>query len=385
MTTRTGIRRMRSLLVLALMVVPSCTPGTPGTIGHRMAFERLEATVLASRCDELPLPPDAAEAVTGSTRPDNEVHDCQRLVIPAAAGPTFGPLVGAYPLRSAMSIGDDAAFPAQGRAIATIFIWGTSPPYENVQHYLHLRIVRGWNCLFVRPTANAAEWDATIVALDRSCEGAPPPTGGWNLRAFRQPGDTATIPPTARWGIASSRHHLGIRCGPAWCTIGPPGTRPVPPGDTARNLHPGWYDVQTLAVERGTGPMAPGPQAYIYPTDTLLALRGVTDDATLDAIYRSGLDVATIEVHGPRSARGAYQEKFNLSDEQNVGRSTVWIRIGADTLAIFRNGQDQDTARLIYLPSTKHGAAGAVRWRWRENDETAWISCKAGCCDVVEP
>jgi hypothetical protein len=153
----------------------------------------------------------------------------------------------------------------------------------------------------------------------------------WNrLRVVRQQrtGSAATdYPPTARWqwttdgdSIAQGEHYMGVP-GP-WGVIRPqPGHSVGPFQRKARyRVTPGRGHGITFYVGRLN--LNPAGISFIYLNDSGVPITGV-----------------------------------------------YWSTTGAQN-AVVTEG------------SFKHGALGAVRWRWRENDESGWISCGVGCCDV---
>ncbi|HUF12343.1 MAG TPA: hypothetical protein VMN78_04520 [Longimicrobiales bacterium] len=387
------MHRIRSIAVpLVLGVLLSGCPELQQPPPPGVSFDALNTLIEGNPCDEDPPDPSAVVALTGRTEHQNEIHDCQRLVhAPAAGGPhEFGPLVAVYPLKHAMDLTSADDFEGSGVAVASVYNWAKANTPGS--KYAPLGIEEGWSCLWLK--VEDSTWTGQVTPTTVECGNAVAPTSGWLLGGHRepQPSTAPPVPPTARWGwTTGNRHYIGIKCGDGWCSIGPPGfQQPPPPPPTAvnRGLHAGWYDEQHLAVpKQGGGGLEPGPQAFIFPTDSLLALRNVPDGPVLDAAFAGGFEVATIEVHGG-AAPHPYGRKFNLAINNNVGTSTIWLQLlpGKDTARVsYRNRVTaaQDTT-APYLSSTRHAARGAVRWRWQGTDETAWISCKSGCCDAQE-
>lgn len=361
---------------------PPILPPAPDGPGAGFVFppgDSTERLIRLSPCDSIPPVQLAVLALTGGHTFENEIHDCQRLALRTGAGSlAYGPLTGVFPLDAAMALQDDTEFGSGPVVVATIFNWDARAA---LGEYLPLNIRGYWSCLWLR--RDSTTWQGAIRGTDVPCDSAnAPPPGAWVLAVQRaNPG--GDLPPTARWGWATdSTHYIGIKCGTAWCSVGQAGFKPVA---SSVGLEPGWYDEQHIAVEQG-GVLVPGPWAVIYPSDSLIALRAVTDTARLRVIFESPLHVATIEVIGADSAAvSPYGRKFNLEFEGGVGTSDILLQLADANRVWFRNKTTTSTVVTPhYMPAERHAAPGTVRWRWHATDETGWISCKSGCCDSQE-
>ena len=140
------MRSSKGLALVALLMVF----GTGGC-AEVLVFLGLksDATLADYPCDRDRTPPDeVVEDATGGPTYENEVHDCQRLVVDADPGPSFerafGPLVAIYPIDGAM---DRDTGPVQVTAFANIYNWGTGS--GDTLSYAPLGISPGWN-LFSR-------------------------------------------------------------------------------------------------------------------------------------------------------------------------------------------------------------------------------------------
>lgn len=65
----------------------------------------------------------------------------------------------------------------------------------------------------------------------------------------------------------------------------------------------------------------------------------------------------------------------------------MWAKVTSPTP--LASGANTTYLCVRYRPtSTMPGIAGnyripaVVRWRWKPNDETMWVACPAGCCEV---
>lgn len=377
--------------------LPPHTPiASPSTSG-----DSLLRRILLSPCDEVPPQPGVAEALTGGASFENEVHDCQRLVV----GQRFGPLVGVFPIDRAMNLTLASFRNTRGVAVATVFNW--SDPRDPRSRYIPLGIRNNWQCLWLRNTTGRSDgWEGGITVTSVPCTspGADPPTY-WTFDVVFTPPPAADapyrFPASARWGwdFTARAHYIGIRCADGWCSVGQQGLRPARSALAATIGVPfptGWYDEQHLAVEGPEG-LVPGPWGIIQPSDRLVesAQAIETSDATAaqlaaqqyDALFLAqSFRAASIAIEGENATDvGPYASKFNLAFVDGVGSSNVDLHVGSAPRAWYDNGVSRlPTLKVDYLPSTMHAARGSVRWRWRDTDETAWVSCRSGCCDVPD-
>lgn len=352
-------------------------------------FEAVEDRLQGSPCDSTPPDPAVVVALTGGRTHEHEVHDCQRLVVRTGGVSRFGPLVAVYPIDQAMALTRRLDF-SVWTPVANVYNWGTND--GSGARYAPLGIEHQWNCLWLR--SNADGWMAALDTLacfeEDPATGAPRtgPGGSSSLEVLesRHRNGAAIYPMTARWGWSSadSVHYIGVKCGTAWCSVLPLRARPDIgarlTGPERRSI-PGWFDEQHLAIPASGGGLTPGPLGRIYPGE--LHFSAHDDLPRLDTLFRRGLEAAEIEIeHAPSS----YVDKFNLHVTPGgvVASSRIWVRIGQDTVSSYRNPLGESPRRAVnFIDHLHHAAQGAVRWRWRETDETAWLSCRSGCCDVA--
>jgi hypothetical protein len=260
--------------------------------------------------------------------------------------------------------------------------------------YGPLAIQPGFNCLYL---FNRGSWGAVMlhVADEKECltpydlsrtdgtilEARPAAAAGLSLEDY---------PPVARWDRDSSgTFMIGIKCGAAWCTVG---QKPVKPSASyaasgadlrARRVREikGWYDEQQLwSINKGN---------WAHPTDnvaTIFADPGLHQRPLSDFETRDGVLAAHVAMS---VADPTYKRKLNF-DMARVGESLNKIYIRHDATAgpkagwsatiVSARGESRDF-RVTYR---HHGIPipGIVRWRWKWNDETVWIACVQGCCEV---
>jgi len=318
-------------------------------------------------------------------------------------------------------------------------------PYAEVVsegNYGILGIHVGFNCLYLKTHATPVpQFGALMVSfgqVEQPCD-KPDLTAIIDMKPLKVEinsggsGGTATapadIPRVARWDWDSRRniHVIGLPCRQYWCDVGPfPDFEGVPPrghmGDGAprEKAIKGWYDEQLLAD------YAPGSGLSVSPvTGTIFPVAGIESRTALDYqtaasnvdIEKRYLDVAHVALSGkldkyinrygfqasdasgpwngmarvalcygessaciPSSAGSAppckiFPQKPGIAPDAAVN-SPWWARI------TFR-GNESKYFCVAYRghPSGFH-IPGVARWRWRVDDETIWISCPQGCCEV---
>lgn len=318
------------------------------------------------------------------------------------SGPPFDPTVMGAPMATIFSY--DAPYPALG-------------------------LSRGFSCLyFFKHTVgtDSVYWSAKVVYVQERQEACAQPLPdesgpGTTLAVTRitNPGLTpADYPPVARWDRdpSSGLQYIGIRCEDAWCEVhtrmasGQLFTASAPLRFDTR-LAKGWYDEQVLT----SADVAPGGQPRVsditgtfIPHPKLGELSGPED---VSAFAHGWREVATV---GINAAPGGYTSKLNLrqSDGDGAPRNTVslcYVTSGTpnrqrcfddrtappkcDTptkwYAKITSGVAPDTSSQFFCVTRRgHDAMqipkipGVVRWRWALDDETMWIRCLQGCCEV---
>lgn len=358
-------------------------PETPR--GDTVDLATQEALELAIRypCDDsLQMPDGLPAAFTDRFQEQNEVHDCQKLVV----GDEFGPLVAIYPIRQAMEADAEAFTDSAGVVVATVFSWDSDGGYDTLGIRAH------WQCLWLRNWRGGWEAEMREQASGETCaQGSGDAVRPLVVRSRGY----GQIPPTARWGWdrENELHYMGIKCGSRWCSVGVDGLIPEQPvdgplGTGTQAAAPGWYDSQHLAVPNGSGAMRPGPWATIYPTPNLRSRTSVdqyrewVDVAyiSLDASdgspaldhYRRGLGLGRAPATEPMGDGNRLELKVEISDDE---ADTVWTaRVHSTDAPPVTTEFAVDWARL------HHAASGATRWRWLDDDESGWIPCPEGCC-----
>ncbi len=345
-----------------------------------------------------------------------EFHDCQRFVKDTLYDSLYA-IYASFRLASLDlrldSLADTTIHPEfigkqVAVPVATVFSYGGT--------YVPLRIEPGFNCLYLWLVGKA--WHAKMVPMGPSeprCgdpivdpEGAPgkellvlPPGGGPSL----------SVPAISRWDWDSvnAKQYVGIKCGNAWCEIGdsdlvstPPysGTLvfdPVPVGTASPTAVlavariKGWNDVQRLAVKDGDHVVPSMIWGTIVPHPLLDKL----DDP---AKFKSWVHVADEVVEGP----AASYPKLNLTAGVNkvylchnipsacgitsppacAADPTDGIQWWARITSGIGASVDRCVVRRTHTDPGVPPIPGAARWRWQAKDETNWIRCPTGCCEI---
>ncbi len=232
-------------------------------------------------------------------------------------------------------------------------------------------------------------------------------------------------PPVARWDWdpKNGKQYIGIKCGAAWCEIGADGFAPPEPFQPAAGSETGaarvtrikgWYDEQALAIKVGSGPAIPSHiRATIIPHPQLkewsaarykegwtaagyIALRSETGDAMALTPYKQKLNLDAVPVqadlvrmnqlflcYGTKAHCKIPEEALNTkackSGFIQSSCAAWWSKvIAANGDVAYRCVTRRDHSNAppgVEVP-------GTTRWRWVLEDETTWLGCTLGCCEV---
>jgi hypothetical protein len=358
--------------------------------------------------------PVASFMVPGVTSKVPEFHDCQRLV--DSAQTRFGPLVAVFASRLLDSIwykADQSSDTLGGyRSLLSV---GLVQSYDGP--YPPLGIALDFNCLYVYDQAGTLHGVAARmvpVGLNEAACDQPlnPDMPGTPLdvrRVKAEPGfKNKDYPPVARWDFdpLSGTHFIGIKCGAAWCEVGTPGfsgspNHPSPaPDPVERRVFKikGWYDEQRLAIAQG-GTLVPGGSVgTIVPHPRL---------GEFNAFYFREWRLAARVHIVPRSE--VYNTKFGYTDGTIPSTMNQVFLCNGPWATRCRRGNDPADppkcskamadpwyAKIVnnsgapkYKCVYRHDHSGlgitipgTARWRWLLRDETKWMRCDVGCCQV---
>lgn len=376
-----------------------------------------------------PIAGDSAVPLSAEWRDVPEYNDCQRMVNGDAV--SYGSLAAVFVARDIETL-EQRVRAAGTQALAAATVYGIDGGYDT------LGVRRGMNCLYMWQSA-PDHWQARMVPVAGRGAACLQPidrgsTAGTALEVERTPLPDiagARLPAAARWEWNAKKHQvIGIRCGNAWCQVGPAGFDPTGPAaftdadltslrdwlssapfrrfannrlDLARlrlmTDVPGWSDEQDLGpAAGGGGPI--GLRARVIPhpasdrTDDAVAFRNV---------WRITAFVWMPEPAGDaqQAALDAYTTKFGYRTGWNAialcagtqCRAPAGLECPAPDAAhgesMWFGRVDSPGAAPKYFCALRRGhrdpthsphVVGTARWRWRAADETTWSKCTAGCC-----
>jgi hypothetical protein len=360
-----------------------------------------------------------------------EWHDCQKFI--SESGQSYEQLMAIFSsfAKSASSAELAAATAANPIALASALIVDFGKPYNN------LGIQSGFNCLFLyygggkyMPRVQSfgateprctppADIHTLPTTPDLEAVPIPLPIGSSGGYADED------VPAVARWDYDPPPHkptyYAGLKCSPRWCEIGPKGFHPSG-GRLASNSGwskvrrrvseiKGWNDYQVLAIKDAGGVHPSTLAAYVTPDGDLWDRQ----DADFD---KKWVHMATVELNGPP---GPYQAKLGLGPSTPTSRQNHLWMCNGDWLTCLAASRAagvfaQGTAGLLAEPDCSKGppgnlkdwwaavvdpgktvtyrcvsrkehgtieVPGTARWRWVDDDETIWVRCPHGCCQVV--
>jgi hypothetical protein len=315
-------------------------------------------------------------ALAEQTQSIPEYHDCQRLLTRDLA---FGPLVGIW-ARDRI----DALVHADYKTpIPVGELYNFSP-----ETYPALGIGVGYNCLYMQYNGSNRTWEAFVLynGTTPTCPtGLPSGVRITKLEVKVQNNSAGQAPPAARWDMdpRSNIHYMGIWCPDGWCEIGRRGFTPSAeyPGTKEFRVK-GWYDEQYLTVfDQATQQLRPSTiRGRTIPAPNLDKLVQKDFECWYCSKGRGFVKVATLMIE--KDSANYYSNKLNV---HRGAPSHVFIR--RNRLLNRWEGRidnpDQRVSRkTIRIDHSDVRVPGTSRWHFVNMDETVWIRCDDGCCDV---
>ena len=232
------------------------------------------------------------------------------------------------------------------------------------------------------------------------------------------------FPPVARWEWDSAHQiqYIGIKCGDSWCSIGPAGfTRADWVKGTgslaarARSEVRGWHDEQALAPAGGSATAPTSIRGTVVPTEDLgqldtpgefaswhLVARVFLSDNSPDYRRKYGFAKAAVgdsgnrlylcsgkqgDCPGPRPASLAGTPSCIAADSAQAASSSHSVERWYAKIEPADGGPPEFhcVTRRDHTPlfqSLQKELPGTARWRWVATDETIWVRCMFGCCQV---
>ena len=384
--------------------------------------------------------------VAGKSTNVPEYNDCQRLIVATANALAYGPVASIFVRYNAHSLFYRPAAANGGSARVLNPDVATPPPPAIIVRtemvgiiyadgdYAPLGIKKGYDCLTFQWKVSL---DATVPIDPSALSAWVTPVGNTPNCSTVQPGANApaqhalkvstvmstnrlySIPQVSRWDwdTLAKVHYISMICPTGWCEISQPlpAYRPsrVYPAvgwlaavDQHVTTQKGWYDEQLIADPYGgTSPRLTANKVVgtVFPVGdlegrTIAAYRGkgwqqaawvsLSDDSP--AYFRkygfkknpapgASASVNAIALCFAQTSNsgecGANKPACAVVDSVHGGR---WY-------AKVTNAGERDRLFCVaYRPSpfAEVQPPGVVRWRWTLKDETIWISCPSGCCEI---
>jgi hypothetical protein len=425
--------RLRSSLSMCLTmgVLAGCSSGESGTSGQSDTSRLTAAGVARSAASDLrriahvdAATAEAAVAFVRFSATNNRLYvDKQRLYV-SDTGSLYGPIVQ---ISAFDRVGDwdEEDFAEAALPVAFIHVYGDANyPLNEGYTNLHLDNPNTKYCLFMSLETSPKRWLADIQpTVDELC--VPPEAvapGRLTVQEAKHSSHTkhTDYPATARFGHdASLRPIIIVKCGDKMCEIGPSAGFTQAPPWHPKNWKQGriksWQDEQRLGVKDGSDPIKPSKfKAVILPLENIKAFR---TPRRFDCRYKNNnicsteatddpndwVAVAVINVDMAQTDEAAFRlTKYHTKLKLEPGENTIWIRKSGDSDSTIYN-PDMTVAKEaewdvritnsagVKFPAKKirrtahpgNIVVGTARFGWDDNDETLWISCAMGCCEVI--
>ena len=422
-------RQMRALGIgatFALCAVASACPPGPGTTLTQLPecpTGGVWSTFFAGAYREIGTGPGTSPGeipLSGMITDIPEFNDCQRFLVRQSSTMVFDSLFAIFARLGLDSMEVDTSGTLTGAGIipmATIYSFHSAYP--------QLGIEADFNCLyFIHSTTAKSGYEARIVPVQTNAAKCltSPTASGTPLqvdRVLMTGADVYDYPPVARWDWDSTAEtqFIGIRCGRAWCEVRARESRSAL-ASTPRYTRSGsvlyrraveikgWHDEQRLAVPPAPGAPAATPSGIVATLipDTLLDHDPVSVPAGSTRYNASWVRVASVALSAPP---GIYASKFNLVQSAAPDPvNTVYFCYGPLT----SSGHSPCFSATQKIPNCPSGGQwwarieanpaypqfycvtrrphpnfkipGIVRWRWTLHDDTMWVRCLDGCCQV---
>jgi hypothetical protein len=241
-----------------------------------------------------------------------EYHDCQRFIVRVEGGGVRYDSLYAIFATAALDV-LERSLEGTARCAACLAPGGRgSPPPQQAEEWRPLRehattlgvvaariyaegdyaplgMARFYNCLYLFRAGDA--WGAIMVPVrdaNSTCLRPIDPAIPWGTELqVLPPRVSDSVPAVARWDFDTTHvwQYVGIKCGDAWCEVGPPGFEPSPLPELeedarqllgVRGRIKGWYDEQYLAfLDNETHTRPSVVRGRIFPARGLDSLRDV--------------------------------------------------------------------------------------------------------------
>lgn len=269
-------------------------------------------------------------------------------------------------------------------------------PADNLEMYKNIGLNSknaAWYCVWMK---SGNPWQAAVT--ETTVVGCPTPAyGALTVQRGQIDGQTSGGYPEAVRIVddEGSLPLLGVPCDDQWCEIGatvgayqPPGHGP--PANNAPENVKGWHDEQRVAYANSQGVLHRGERASIIPEpDIAKPAQGAYETPHPSGNGIIGMKVATVWFHGAPAADSKYADPWGIGS----ARTNLWLRRvtiqGTPILqAQFTPANIANPkGKWFYVKPTKHEGVDDIpstaRWLWDSADETIWLACEQGCCEVT--
>lgn len=400
----------------ALTSPPAWRPECPG--GDTFAITLVDSTGERRRLNPIYYTHTVTQVPLAGDRSNvPEFHDCQRFLIGGDGGRPFE-----YDSLYAIFAADH--FHQQELADSTDTLsyssnkrgWPSGEILSYGGRYTTLGIEPDFNCLYL--WRELASWKARMVPIgthEQSCDrplSDPARASGTELEVRPYSDDKASsedYPEAARWDWDSVhlKQYIGLRCGASWCEVGAkgfapsaflarqpvfvsaPGPNPTT-GERKRNWTiKGWYDQQLLAAWDSVRhkPVPGRVWGTIIPHPVL-----GRPDHNVPGYFNPWVAVANVTVTDDYSTKYVHFKKGQnyvwLCSGTNCPGASTTTACPSSTGIVWHakmqpaTGGDPFSTCVIMRDHSNPTIPGTTRWRWAESDETGWIRCTGGCCEV---
>jgi len=300
--------------------------------------------------------------------------------------------------------------------------------------YAPLGIAQGFSCLYLYPrTGTKSGLEARMVPVGQNDSLCLKPLAigssiGTTLEVQRTWFPTTAVPPVARWDwdAKHEQQYMGVACGHAYCEVGKRGFVASHVHNTAKPVFAvkGWYDEQRLAYPARGATLATMPRVgaivgTLVPAANLGTHNGTPDssdftrnwvsvatafitDTSAKYLRKLNLEPSKVGLEAGNEVSLCYGDRSTCVHNNPVASATCTppsgiapvIQQGAPALAIdptasrwWARIKSVKSQREVYycVVQRQHPHVhipGVVRWRWATSDETMWVRCLEGCCEV---
>jgi hypothetical protein len=340
-----------------------------------------------------------------------EYHDCQRMREVDGSTVKYGSLIAVFAGDSLGSM-DSVAFTTP-RAVAELFV-------AEPGGYDKLGIVNTFSCLVLQREKSVWRGWMVPVKREQQCDQSFDLADlkddfELHVRSSRPPSGVA-VPAVARWDwdAKANVQYVGVRCADEWCEVGRRDLSVSPAyvpaagatGEAQKVGVKGYYDEQQLAEFPTDAPMHPGENwGTVMPAPDLTAAK----DGGLGSYLGKWVHVANVYMRpdagsygpslnfigdngrppsarhaqislcrgGPKKCRPALPFfYFKKSCHPSPGDGDIWYA------KVTRPGGPPRYFCVVYRAHKGAEIPPVVRWRWRVDDESVWVSCPDGCCET---